>query len=164
MAREQNRWQALALMRMAAIAAIGLLGVIGARGQEAALQPAGNVALLVDLDGAVGPASVRHITTAIREAQQDRAIELIILRMNTPGGLVTSMREMIAAIIGSRVPVVGYVAPSGARAASAGTYILYATNIAAMAPGDQRRRGDADLARHAGRARRRAREEGRKPA
>ncbi len=135
MAREQNRWYALALMRMVAIAAVGLVGVVGARGQGAALEPTGRTALLVDLDGAVGPASVRHITSAIRDAQADRSIELIILRMNTPGGLVTSMREMIAAIIGSRVPVVGYVAPSGARAASAGTYILYATNIAAMAPG-----------------------------
>ncbi len=120
---------------LATVAVVGLAGVLGARGQDAALEPAGKVALLVDLDGAVGPASVRHISAAIRDAQQDRLTELIILRMNTPGGLVTSMREMIAAIIGSRVPVVGYVAPSGARAASAGTYILYATNIAAMAPG-----------------------------
>ncbi len=135
MARERNGLHVLGLMRLVAIAAIGLLGVIGARGQDAALESAAKVALLVDLDGAVGPASVRHITTAIREAQEDRAVELIILRMNTPGGLVTSMREMIAVIIGSRVPVVGYVAPSGARAASAGTYVLYATNIAAMAPG-----------------------------
>jgi membrane-bound serine protease (ClpP class) len=139
MAREQHRLKAMALMRVAIVAAIGLLGVLsgvlGARGQDATLVPAGRSALLVDLDGAVGPASVRHITNAIRDAQQDRSVELIILRMNTPGGLVTSMREMISAIIGSRVPIVGYVAPSGARAASAGTYILYATNIAAMAPG-----------------------------
>jgi membrane-bound serine protease (ClpP class) len=125
-------------MRLMAIAVIGLVGALGAFGalaQDTAAEPTGGVALLVDLDGAVGPASVRHIATAIRQAQQDRATELIILRMNTPGGLVTSMREMIAAIIASRVPVIGYVAPSGARAASAGTYILYATNIAAMAPG-----------------------------
>jgi len=115
-----------------AMGAAALIATPGLQAQDVA--PRG-VALLVEVDGAIGPASVRHVTTAIREAQQDRANELIILRMNTPGGLVTSMREMIAGIIASRVPVVGYVAPSGARAASAGTYILYATHIAAMAPG-----------------------------
>ena len=150
MARDWNGWgsgpralrtqQARPLSRrlravcLALIGAAGLMAAANAFGQDAAAPPHG-VALLVDVDGAIGPASVRHVTNAIHEAQQDRANELIILRMNTPGGLVTSMREMIAAIIASRVPVVGYVAPSGARAASAGTYILYATNIAAMAPG-----------------------------
>ena len=137
MARDRQRksWNAFAPLRVLALAAIALAGVIGVHAQNVALEPAAKVALLVDLDGAVGPASVRHISMAIHKAQQDRSAEVIILRMNTPGGLVTSMREMITAIIGSRVPVVGYVAPSGARAASAGTYILYATNIAAMAPG-----------------------------
>jgi membrane-bound serine protease (ClpP class) len=127
-----RRFQATCL---SLIAAAGLMAAANAFGQDTAVPPSRGVALLVDVDGAIGPASVRHVATAIHEAQQDRANELIILRMNTPGGLVTSMREMIAAIIASRVPVVGYVAPSGARAASAGTYILYATNIAAMAPG-----------------------------
>jgi membrane-bound serine protease (ClpP class) len=97
--------------------------------------PAGTEALLVDINGAIGPASLRHLTQALQQAQRDQRIALIILRIDTPGGLVTSMREMIAGIIASRVPVIGYVAPSGARAASAGTYILYATNVAAMAPG-----------------------------
>lgn len=118
--------------------ALGVAGLVGARStlsEAQGLAPKQRTALLVAVDGAIGPASVRHVEHAIRDAQQDGSIELIILRMNTPGGLVTSMREMIAAIIASRVPVVGYVAPSGARAASAGTYILYATNIAAMAPG-----------------------------
>jgi len=127
-----RRFQAACL---SLIAAAGLMAAANAFGEDAAVPPSRGVALLVDVDGAIGPASVRHVASAIHEAQQDGANELIILRMNTPGGLVTSMREMIAAIIASRVPVVGYVAPSGARAASAGTYILYATNIAAMAPG-----------------------------
>jgi membrane-bound serine protease (ClpP class) len=132
-----RRFPATSLVARICLVAIAATGLVGAAayGQAPSPKAQNSVALLVDLDGAVGPASARHVTRAIREAQADRAIELIILRMNTPGGLVTSMREMIAGIIASRVPVIGYVAPSGARAASAGTYILYATNVAAMAPG-----------------------------
>ena len=113
----------------------GLLAAPSALSEAQDLEPERRIALMVTVDGAIGPASVRHVERAIAEAQQDSSVEVVILRMDTPGGLVTSMREMISAIIASRVPVVGYVAPSGARAASAGTYILYATNIAAMAPG-----------------------------
>ena len=116
---------------------IGLVGLLSghhAGAQEPAAERARRIAVLIDVDGAIGPASVRHVETAIAEAEARRA-ELVILQLDTPGGLVTSMREMVAAIIASRVPVVGYVAPSGARAASAGTFIIYATHIAAMAPG-----------------------------
>jgi len=92
------------------------------------------LSLTVSVDGAIGPATARYVKDALTKASERHA-EVVVLRMNTPGGLSTSMREIIADVLASRVPVVGYVAPSGAHAASAGTYILYATHIAAMAPG-----------------------------
>ncbi|MCK5549978.1 MAG: nodulation protein NfeD [Hyphomicrobiaceae bacterium] len=116
---------------------IGLAGLSAAHhagAQEPTAERSRRVAVLVDVDGAIGPANVRHVEIAIAEAHERHA-ELVILLLDTPGGLVTSMREMVAAIIASRIPVVGYVAPSGARAASAGTFIIYATHVAAMAPG-----------------------------
>lgn len=97
-------------------------------------EESGRRALTVTIDGAIGPASASYVKDALIKAA-DRRAEIVILRMNTPGGLNSSMREIIADVLASPVPVVGYVAPSGAHAASAGTYILYATHIAAMAPG-----------------------------
>jgi membrane-bound serine protease (ClpP class) len=91
-------------------------------------------AVLLEVDGAISPASGDFVVRGINKGVASGA-ELIILRINTPGGLDTSMRSIVQAILASPVPVVGYVAPSGARAASAGTYILYACHIAAMAPG-----------------------------
>ncbi|MER8666685.1 nodulation protein NfeD [Mesorhizobium sp. M1156] len=92
------------------------------------------IVLRVEIDGAIGPASARQLEEALAVAA-DRNAQALILQMDTPGGLVTSMREMIAGILASPVPVIGYVAPAGGHAASAGTYILYATHVAAMAPG-----------------------------
>jgi len=89
------------------------------------------VARLLDIQGAIGPAVAEDVAHALADAQ---GASLFILRMDTPGGLDLSMRRIIQAILASNVPVVGYVAPQGARAASAGTYILYAAHIAAMAP------------------------------
>ncbi|MGO4406898.1 nodulation protein NfeD [Bosea sp. RAF48] len=94
----------------------------------------GRVALSIAIDGAIGPASTRQLKEALSVAAK-RDAEVLILQLDTPGGLVTSMREMIADILASPVPVIGYVAPPGGHAASAGTYILYATHVAAMAPG-----------------------------
>jgi len=89
---------------------------------------------VLEVDGAIGPPLADYVAREIHAANPDRD-GLIILRMNTPGGLDTSMREIIKAILASPVPVATYVAPNGARAASAGTYIAYASSIAAMAPG-----------------------------
>jgi membrane-bound serine protease (ClpP class) len=91
-------------------------------------------AIVLEIDGAIGPPLADYIARELTAARTDEA-RLIVLRMNTPGGLDTSMRKIISAILASPVPVATYVAPNGARAASAGTYIAYASAIAAMAPG-----------------------------
>jgi membrane-bound serine protease (ClpP class) len=88
---------------------------------------------VVELDGAITPATARYFTRSLDGAQQAGATALI-LQLDTPGGLDEAMRDMIKAILASRVPVVVYVAPNGSRAASAGTYLLYASHVAAMAP------------------------------
>jgi len=94
----------------------------------------GKSVVVAEIRGAISPASAAYFLRALDEAKQKQA-DLLVLKLDTPGGLDTAMREMIQGILASPVPVATYVAPSGARAASAGTYILYASHIAAMAPG-----------------------------
>jgi membrane-bound serine protease (ClpP class) len=90
--------------------------------------------MVVPLEGAIGPASASFVGRGIKRAA-DEGAQLVVIQMDTPGGLDTSMRQIIKDILASPVPVAVYVAPGGARAASAGTFILYAAHIAAMAPG-----------------------------
>jgi membrane-bound serine protease (ClpP class) len=96
------------------------------------VQPAGVIAQ-IELDGPIGPAAAEYFDQASSRAVTDGAVA-IVLRLDTPGGLAESMRQIITTILASKIPVLGYVAPGGARAASAGTYILYACHVAAMAP------------------------------
>jgi membrane-bound serine protease (ClpP class) len=103
----------------------------------AATVPAGAAAkqaVVLELDGVIGPAIADYVAHELAVVRPDDT-GLVILRVDTPGGLDTSMREIVRAILASPVPVATYVAPGGARAASAGTYIAYACAIAAMAPG-----------------------------
>ena len=88
---------------------------------------------LIELDSAITPVTVRLLITAVERAQAEGA-QALIVQINTPGGLERSMRSMVQTILGSLIPIIVYVAPTGARAASAGVFITMAAHVAAMAP------------------------------
>jgi membrane-bound serine protease (ClpP class) len=118
---------------IAACATFLLLGAFA----QAKTPPAENTKPVVDvitIDGAIQPISAQIILQGIARAERDKR-EALVIQLDTPGGLDTSMRDIIKKILVSEVPVVVYVAPAGSRAASAGTFIAYAAHVSAMAPG-----------------------------
>lgn len=117
------------------VAALGLV-IVGATA-AAAGQPApddGRAVLVTTVDGPITPVVARHVGDAVERAE-DGDYDALVVRLDTPGGLDTSMRDIVADFLAARVPVVVYVSPQGARAASAGALITFAAHVAAMAPG-----------------------------
>ena len=133
-------WGLLATLGVVLLGTSALFGQEGASsptavgsGSDSATNAPADV-VVAQLDGPIGPASEQWLITALENAG-DAEADALVLELDTPGGLVTSMRVMIQMILDADVPVLMYVSPRGARAASAGTYLLYASHVAAMSPG-----------------------------
>lgn len=124
-----RRWRALGALTCLVLGGLMSLASLVSTG---ASQRAPVVVL--DIDGPIGPATSDYLSRSMDSARDEHGAQLVVIRLDTPGGLDSAMRDMIKVILASPVPVAVYVSPGGARAASAGTYLLYASHIAAMAP------------------------------
>ncbi|TCM84533.1 NfeD family protein [Rhodovulum steppense] len=130
----RRKWNAAVAALLCLALGVALAAAQDPGAQDPGAQTRAPVVLVATIEGPVGPATVAHVHRAVGIATERQA-EALVLRLNTPGGLADAMREVISEILASPVPVIGHVAPAGAHAASAGTFILYATHLAAMAPG-----------------------------
>ena len=109
------------------------LGVVAAGFIAGPVTQGGNQALLIEVDGAITPVVADYVADAVVEAEAGR-YELLVITLDTPGGLDLSMRDIVQSLLNSTIPTVVYVSPEGARAASAGTFITMAAHVAVMAP------------------------------
>lgn len=128
-----DRYGSLRAGWRAALVACALAVVVVGPLVSAAPPREGPVVYRIDVEGVIAPATARYILRAIRQAEEAR-VEALVIRLDTPGGLLKSMDDITKAMLNAGVPIIVYVAPQGARAASAGVFVTYAAHVAAMAP------------------------------
>ncbi len=130
-----RRLPSLHLPRIATLSAVALLAAVWALAvvQEAGSQESTGPVVVIELDAAIDKVSARFLERALGEAE-DEGASVAVVRIDTPGGLLDATRDMVGDVFASRVPVVSYVAPEGAQAASAGTFVATAAALVAMAP------------------------------
>ncbi len=125
-----RRWTPLRWLTVLVFLATFSLGLIG----QVSAQEQGGHALVAQVDGIINPVSQRHIAKSIERGEEEGA-EVVIILLDTPGGLLSSTRKIVQGLLEAKVPTVVYVSPRGAQAASAGTFITAAAHFAVMAPG-----------------------------
>lgn len=128
-----GRRAATRIMRLAVLIALAGGGLAAAAPLRPGAAPAGEVVVRVRVEGVIAPSSARYLLRAIREAEGTNA-QALLIELDTPGGLLKSMDDITKAMLNAKVPIIVYISPSGARAASAGVFVTYAAHLAVMAP------------------------------